>query len=38
MKILAILVLVTIAAVFAIVIPTVAYADPPHCDETHSRN
>jgi hypothetical protein len=34
MKILAILVLVAIAAVFAMVIPTVAYADPPHCDRT----
>jgi hypothetical protein len=34
MKILAILVLVSIAAVFAMVIPTVAYADPPHCDRT----
>jgi hypothetical protein len=27
-------ILISIAAVFAMVIPTVAYADPPHCDRT----
>jgi hypothetical protein len=34
MKILAILVIVAIAAVFAMVIPTLAHADPTHCDRT----
>jgi hypothetical protein len=32
MKILSILVLVAIAAVFVMVVPTFAYADPAHCD------